>query len=162
MAAFCWFNRPKGDPLSRSEEAVERFRSGSNCSQAVLATYAEDYDLDLDLALKIACGLGGGIGRTAQTCGAVTGAVLVLGLAESGPDPTTPAAKTRVYGLVKSFIHQFTERHQTISCHELLGCDIGTTDGYMDAQRLELFQTRCPKYVEDAVEILDSLLQRGA
>ena len=144
--------------MGRSEEAVERFRSGSNCSQAVLASFAEDYDLDLEQALKLACGFGGGMGRTAQTCGAVTGAVLVLGLAEAEPDPLEPATKTRVYGLVQSFIHQFTERHQTISCRELLGCDIGTADGYMEAQRLDIFKERCPHYVKDAVEILESLL----
>jgi C_GCAxxG_C_C family probable redox protein len=144
--------------MGKSDEAVERFRSGCNCSQAVLAVFAEDYDLELDQALKLACGFGGGIGRTAQTCGAVTGAVLVLGLAEGGPDPLDRATKTRLYGLVQSFMHQFVERHQATSCSELLGCDIGTTEGYMEAERLDLYKTRCPNYVRDAVEILESML----
>jgi C_GCAxxG_C_C family probable redox protein len=144
--------------VSKSEQAVDRFRSGFNCSQAVLATFAEDYDLDLELALKVACGFGGGMGRGGHTCGAVTGAIMVLGLAESGPDPLVLASKTRVYSLVQNLMRRFAALNRTTCCRELLGCDIGTPEGYLEAQRLDLFQTRCPKYVQDAVEILEDML----
>lgn len=144
--------------MGRSEQAVERFRSGFNCSQAVLAAFAEDYGLDLEAAAKIACGFGGGMGRTGHTCGAVTGAIMVLGLAESGPDPLALVSKVRVYGLVQDLMRQFEALHQTTSCRELLGCEIGTPEGYQEAQRLDLFQTRCPDYVADAVQILEEML----
>ncbi|NLY00343.1 MAG: C_GCAxxG_C_C family protein [Rhodopirellula sp.] len=61
--------------MSRVEQAVSCFESGFNCSQAVLSTYAEDFELDQGAALKLAAGFGGGMGRKARTCGGVTGAL---------------------------------------------------------------------------------------
>ncbi len=66
--------------MSRIENAVSRFAEGYNCSQAVLSAYAEQLGVDGETALKIAAGFGGGLGRMAETCGAVTGAFMVLGL----------------------------------------------------------------------------------
>jgi C_GCAxxG_C_C family probable redox protein len=144
--------------VSKSEHAAEQFRSGLNCSQAVLGEYADELGMDVRTAGRIACGFGGGMGRTGGTCGAVTGAIMVLGLAACGPEPGDVAARVRTYGLVQSFIEEFEARHKTTSCRELLGCDIGAPEGYQEAQRLGLFQTRCPEYVEDAVEILEEML----
>ena len=144
--------------MGRAEDAVERFSSGLNCSQAVLGAFAEEYGLDVELALKVACGFGGGMGRTGGACGAVTGAVMVLGLAQTGPEPREPAAKVRVYGLVQSFLEQFAERHGATECRELLGCDIGTVEGYQQAAGRGLFQSQCPQYVRDAAEILEEML----
>ena len=70
--------------MSRVEQAVSCFQGGFNCSQAVLSTYAQDFGLDREAALKLAAGFGGGMGRMAGTCGAVTGAFMVLGL-KHGP-----------------------------------------------------------------------------
>ena len=70
--------------MSRVEQAVSCFKGGFNCSQAVLSTYAQDFGLDREAALKLAAGFGGGMGRMAGTCGAVTGAFMVLGL-KHGP-----------------------------------------------------------------------------
>ena len=73
--------------MNKSEHAVAEFQSGLNCSQAVLAEYAQEYGLPLEMALRIAAGFGGGMGRTGGACGAVTGAVMVIGLADR---PRTP------------------------------------------------------------------------
>ena len=143
--------------MGKSEEAVEQFRSGANCSQAVLGVYAEQYGIDPESALAIACGFGAGMGRMGHTCGAVTGAIMVIGLAAGEPDPRSFAAKIRVYGLVRTFIERFTALHKTTSCRELLDCDLSTPEGYEDAQGRGLFQTQCPTYVQDAVEILEEM-----
>lgn len=144
--------------MSKSEHAVERFKTGANCSQAVLGEYAEEYGVDSTSALKIACGFGGGMGRLGGTCGAVTGAIMAIGLVACDSDPRAPATKARVYALVRTFIEEFETRHETISCRELLGCDISAPEGHEEAMRLGLFETKCPKYVEDAVEILEDML----
>jgi len=144
--------------LSRSEHAADQFRQGLNCAQAVLGAYAEELGLETESAYKVACGFGGGMGRTGDTCGAVTGAIMVIGLAACGPSPRDSGAKERTHELVRAFLEEFRERHQALSCRELLGCDIGTAEGYAEAQRSDLFQTRCPGYVETAVEILEDLL----
>ena len=144
--------------MSKSEHAVERFRAGANCSQAVLGEYAEEHGVDSATALKIACGFGGGMGRLGGTCGAVTGAIMAIGLVACDSDPVGPVVKARVYALVRSFVEEFEARHQSIVCRELLGCDISALEGHEEAVRLGLFQTKCPKYVEDAVEILEEML----
>ncbi len=143
--------------MSRSEHAAEQFRAGLNCSQAVLGEYAEEFGVDFASALRIACGFGGGMGRMGCTCGAVTGAITVIGLRACVPDPRDPMTKARVYNLVRSFVERFEARHQTISCRELLGCDISTPGGLEEAQRLGLLETKCPNYVEDAIEILEEM-----
>lgn len=146
--------------MSKSEVAVEDFRTGANCSQAVLGVYAGERDLDPDLALRIASGFGGGLGRLGHTCGAVTGAIMAIGLVASNAEPRGLASKTHVYGLVRSFVEEFEARHHTTACRELLGCDISTPQGYEEATKLGVFVTRCPEYVRDAVEILEELFDR--
>jgi C_GCAxxG_C_C family probable redox protein len=143
--------------MKRSDEVIEKFKGGRNCSQAVFAAYAEECGLPIETALKIACGFGGGLGRLGYTCGAVTGAIMVIGLKACDAAPTDPITKTRVYGLVRSFMEEFEARHETTLCRELLGCDIGTPEGHEKAKALGLFDTECPVYIRDAVEILEEM-----
>ena len=144
--------------MEKSQSAAEQFRAGFNCSQAVFKQYAEEYGVDSQSALKIACGFGGGMGRMGFTCGAVTGAIMVLGLATCGPDPTATATKVRTYGLVQSFVEQFTARHGSTLCRELLGCEIGTPEGHAEAVQRGLFESKCPGFVEDAIDIVEEML----
>ncbi len=144
--------------MDKSAHAAEQFSAGLNCSQAVFGEYAERFGFDDESALKIACGFGGGMARLGYTCGVATGAIMVIGLAACEPDPRTLAAKTRTYALVRSFLEQFEERHGATTCRALLGCDLSMPEGHAEAMRLDLFNTKCRKYVEDAVEILEELL----
>lgn len=144
--------------MNRSEHAKQQFRAGLNCSQAVLAEFAEDLGLDLEPAQRIACGFGAGMGRTGGICGAVTGGVMVIGLATCDHDPRSLSAKAQAYQLVSSLVEQFKAKHQSIYCHELLGCDLSTLEGYAEAESRDLFETRCPLYVESVVEMLEAIL----
>ena len=65
--------------MKKSEQAVERFEDGFNCSQAVLVSYCQQFGLDQELGSKIATAFGGGM-HLGSVCGAVTGAFIVLGL----------------------------------------------------------------------------------
>ena len=64
---------------TRSDIAVEKFLAGYNCAQAVLYPFCEDLGLDKDIALKLACGLGAGMARKQEVCGAITGGIVTLG-----------------------------------------------------------------------------------
>ncbi len=143
--------------MNKSEHAVEQFQSGMNCSQAVLAEYAEEHGLPPDMALRIASGFGGGMGRTGGACGAVTGAVMAIGLVEQASDPRDPVARGRIQETVQSFLKEFVARNGSTQCRDLLGCDISTPRGYQLAAAEGLFRTKCAKYVEDAVDILEDL-----
>ena len=143
---------------TKPEQAANIFNEGSNCSQAVISVYAEESGLSPKIALKIAQGFGGGMGRLAQTCGAVTGAFMVLGLKYGNDDTHDKEAKERVYRLVREFARRFENRNSSIVCRELLGCDISKPEGIMVAKEKGLFTSVCPKMVREAVEILDEMV----
>ena len=143
--------------MKRSEHALEEFGSGLNCSQAVLAEYADELGLGVDTALRIACGFGGGMGRMGGTCGAVTVAFMVIGLKACTPDSRDALTKARTYALVQSFAQEFEARHDSISCRELLGCDISTPQGFDEAKQSGVLDERCPRFVRDAVDILEEI-----
>ena len=147
------------DNKSKVGQALECFDgiNGFSCSQSVFSTYAEEFGLDKEMALKLSCGLGGGMGRTGQACGAVTGAIMVLGLKYGKYLREDNASKERTYALVQEFIKQFNERNNTINCNELLQIDdMRTTDKEL---LKKLTREQCPRYVRDAAEILETLLE---
>lgn len=143
--------------MNRIETAVSRFAEGFNCSQAVLAAYAKDLGLNEKTALKIAAGFGGGMGRMAETCGAVSGALMVLGMKYGGTTPDRQV-KERVYQQVREFAARFAARCGSLVCHDLLDCDISTAEGQKRAGEQGLVTTRCPQFVRGTVEILEELL----
>lgn len=136
--------------------ALERFSKDRNCCQSILEVFGPQRGLDADLALRLATGFGGGMGRMGEVCGAVTGAFMALGLAHGDPRGNAEA-KERTYVAVREFSRLFEQRHGSILCRELLGCDIGTPEGMAEAVRKDLFTTRCRALVESAAEILERL-----
>ena len=142
--------------MTPTEHAVKNFQDGFNCSQAVCAAFAERAGADRDTALKVAAGFGGGIGRTGNVCGAVTGAIMALGL-KYGFTAGSPEAKSEMYARVQTFIQKFTERHDAQTCRELLGYDISIHEEHEKAKAEKLFSTRCPEFVRTAAEILEEM-----
>ncbi|MGA2618084.1 MAG: C-GCAxxG-C-C family protein [Thermoguttaceae bacterium] len=146
----------RGD-TNRIDAAISRFAEGFNCSQAVLSAFAGDFGLDDQAALKIASGFGGGMGRMADTCGAVTGAFMVLGL-RYGQASSDREAKEAIYARIREFAQRFQARHGSLVCRELLECDISTPEGLQRAKDEKVLTTICPKFVRDAVELLEEML----
>lgn len=144
--------------MTRPEKAVELFNQGFSCSQAVISAYADAVGLDPETALKVAAGFGGGMGRMAGTCGAITGAVMILGLKFGGATAENAEAKEKTYKRVRELVARFKARHGTMTCCELLGQDISTPEGLREAKDQQLFTTRCPKFVQSAAEILEELI----
>jgi C_GCAxxG_C_C family probable redox protein len=144
--------------MNKANEALSCFKEGFSCSQAVFAVYAVEMGMDRGIALKISQAFGGGMGHMGQTCGAVTGAFMVIGLKYGRTRADDDEAKVKTYSLVKEFTEKFKARNGTIICRELLGCDIGTPEGERIAKEKKLFSTVCPDFVQDAVEILEEIL----
>ncbi|HWR31109.1 MAG TPA: C-GCAxxG-C-C family protein [Negativicutes bacterium] len=128
---------------------------GINCSQAILCVYGKYFGVPEELAIKVATALGAGMGGMGKTCGAVTGAFLVLGLTyEIG----NPGSRGEVYSLVKEFTKKFIARHGSISCAELLGYDMGTEEGLKMIREQKLTKTICPGIDKSAAELVEELL----
>jgi C_GCAxxG_C_C family probable redox protein len=144
--------------LSRAEEAKKQFEKGFHCAPAVLSTYSEQFGLEKALALKIACGFGAGIGRMGRTCGAVTGALMVIGLKHGQVNLADEESSQRTYTLVKEFIDRFTALHGSIECKELIGYDLSDSNGLSLARDIGVFQNKCPGFVYDSECILEDVL----
>jgi len=144
--------------MTHAENSVALFREGFSCSQAILAAYADDFGLPRETALRIAQPFGGGIAKSGDWCGAVTGALLVIGLKYGRVRAEDVAAKDKTYALVQEFLRRFKARYGTVRCNDLLGCDIGTPEGQKTIAEKKLHETRCEGLIRDAVGILDALL----
>ena len=140
--------------MKKPDKAAEYFKTGCNCSQAVALAFTYDAGVDESTILKAMAGFGGGIGRTDQICGAVSGAVMIIGLKYA----TGPDKKELVYAKVKELTEKFKARNKTVSCTGLLGCNMSTPAGLEEAKKKEAHQKICPKVVRDAVEILEEIL----
>ncbi len=143
--------------MNRIDLAVSFYNKGGNCSQAVLAAYSEQFGFSCDKAFSLGAGFGGGM-RMGRTCGAVTGAFMVLGLKNGAAGPEDKEAKDKTYEMVKEFTKRFTSRNGSVSCKELLGCDITSEEGMKIANEKDLFSTLCPKLVREAAEIIEEML----
>ena len=148
--------------MSSAAQAVELFRQGCCCSQAVLAAYAKSLGMDEGNALKVATGFCAGIGGTADTCGAVTGAIMVIGLKHASPIRGDRRQRPQTLAAVREFLREFKARNGSIICRDLLQYDISTPEGDTSARELGLFKTICPKIVESAGQILDTMLTQPA
>jgi C_GCAxxG_C_C family probable redox protein len=144
--------------MTKADNAVEIFGKGFNCSQSVFAAYSEELGMSREQALRVSCGFGAGMGRMCETCGAVTGAIMALGLKYGKVRPEDEPAKEKTYALVNELAREFKARNGTVVCKELLGCDMGTPEGMKYAKEHNFHSTKCPKYVRHAAEILDKLL----
>ncbi len=143
--------------MNQIDQAVECFGGGFNCCQAVLATYAGPLGVPCEQALKLAEGFGGGLAGLGETCGAVTGALMVLGLRHGRTRPDDLEAKMTTNRLVREFIRRFEARRGSVKCRDLLGCAIDTPEKLQAARDPKLFTTLCPGYVRDAAAILEGL-----
>lgn len=143
---------------SRVHRAEELFRQGYNCAQAVVFAFSDQMGGDGDTALRIASGFGGGIGHLQETCGAVTGAIIVLGHCH-GRALGEPKAKTDdTYARAQGFMRRFEACHGTCACRELLGgCDFNTEEGEREFKERGYREARCAVFIRDAVRIVEEL-----
>jgi len=144
--------------MNKVEKAIKLFEDGFACSQAILSTYGEEFGLDKKLAFKIGDPFGAGMRGLSETCGAVTGAFMVIGLKYGRTNANNILAKEKTAELVQEFVKRFKSRHDTIVCKQLLGYDISIPQQRAKIEEQNLFKTVCPKFVRDAAEILDEII----
>ena len=144
-------------PPHRPDYAVGRFLKSMNCSQAILETYAPALGMPALLARRVAAALAGGMGMGSE-CGAVTGAMLVIGLKYGKTGDTDASADKATFQRVAALCREFTARHGHLGCSQLLEVDMGSHEGVKEAAEAGFFTQKCPAYVRSAAEILDNIL----
>jgi C_GCAxxG_C_C family probable redox protein len=153
--------RPKKSSMKRrprASRAASLFDQGFSCSQAVLAAYAPSLGLERDKAFRLAQAFGGGMARRGETCGAVTGALMVIGLKYGKVRARDDAAKEKTYKLVREFMDRFHSRHGSLRCKALLGHDIGSARGSRLIKQKKLDVNLCPKFVRTAAGLLEKII----
>jgi C_GCAxxG_C_C family probable redox protein len=144
--------------MKKSDDAVAYYKSGFTCSAAVLSSFSEELGMPGETAKKISCGFGAGISKTGNICGAVSCAILVIGLKYGKVHSGDDAATEKTRALVREFIQEFTERNGSVNCTELLGYNLNNPEDYKKAHEEKLFFTKCPTLVRDAANILEQIL----
>ncbi|WP_167956202.1 C-GCAxxG-C-C family protein [Anaerosporobacter faecicola] len=139
-----------------NEWVNEQFQSGAglNCAQIVALYFAEKYGLKKEDIIRMACGFGGGM-RRGEVCGAVAGAIMVIGMKYGNRSVKELEAKYYCSGKTVEFEKEFEKRNGSIICKDLLKCNIGTEEGMQYAKDNNLFPTICPKMIVSAIEILE-------
>ncbi len=145
---------------TRSETAAAKFLEGYNCAQSVFYSFCNDLKFDKDTALKLATGLGAGMGRKGEVCGAVSGGIIVIGAryGRGGNDDRTATELT--YKKTRELMDQFAAKHGTIICRELLnGCNLMTDEGQKYFMENDLLNRTCLQCVRSVVEILEEIVK---
>ncbi|OHD14064.1 MAG: hypothetical protein A2086_12065 [Spirochaetes bacterium GWD1_27_9] len=144
--------------MTKEEIAIKYFRDGFNCSQAVFTTFSESLGLDTESSLKLSCGFGAGMGRLQDTCGAVTGAYMTLGLKYGKFKKEDDPAREKTYSLVQEFDAKFKQKYNTTSCKNLLNCDLMTEEGHNFFKNNNLREKTCENCIKDAVSIVEKMI----
>jgi C_GCAxxG_C_C family probable redox protein len=139
--------------MNKKDKALNFFREGYNCSQAVLMACAGESEA----TVKAAAAFGGGMGRMQKTCGAVTGAYIWFGLNYGASGLPQENDKVQVYDRVKKFNRIFVGRNGTDLCSELLGEDINTPEGKSRIKEKDLHTSVCEKCIIDAIDIIEEM-----
>ena len=143
--------------MNHAQKARDLFLSGCSCSQAVFAAFSGDFGMDEQTALRLASSFGGGMGGMRETCGAVSGMLMVAGLKWGYSEVGNLEKKTAHYARVRKLIDSFKAEHTTIVCRELLS-HLGELKKDPSARTAEYYKVRpCVMFVETAARLLDEM-----
>ena len=150
------------DLEERVQKAVELFMSGYNCSQSVVAAFADMYGFTREQALRMSASFGGGIGRMRETCGTACGMFLLAGLETGTTVATDRAGKAANYAVVQELAAEFKKRHGALLCRELLGLRKDTPVVSTPEERTPQYYAKrpCPRMVEGAARIWAEYLEK--
>ena len=138
--------------------ASEKMLAGYNCAQAVLYANCERLGIDPNTALRLATGLGAGVAREGEICGAVTGGVIALGLRYGRGLDGDKSKTEETYAKTGEFLSAFKKRHGSVVCRELTQCDLRTAEGQRSFRENDLLHRVCLKCVETSSELVDAAI----
>lgn len=143
--------------MNNIELANKYFAEKYLCSQAVFAAFATQYGLTEEQALKIGACFGTGMCK-GEVCGAVTGALMVIGLKHGQCNTGDIANRAKTNELTCLMMDKFKDENGSYICRELLGYDILKKEELEKVKELKLFTMFCPKMVASAAKILEEIL----
>jgi len=125
----------------------------------MIYSFAEELGIDKSISLKLACGFGGGMGRTENVCGAITGGILILGLIFGRGENEDKLKQEKVYIFVRDFIEKFKAKYGAIECKCLIdGINLLTDEGQNKFKESNMIY-KCYEYVENANKIIQEIIK---
>jgi len=146
--------------MNKIDQAVETFSNDHNCSQSILMTFGPEFGLPVEFARSIAAPFGAGISHQGEVCGAVTGAVMFLGLLAGRRGLPLLEEKSLAYSLALEFMDQFRNRCGNLRCRELLGYDVSDPEKLERVKSAGIFESVCPRFVRTSAEILVEMIEK--
>ena len=144
--------------MEKSLKAKSRFEQDFSCSQSVFSTLAPEMGISEESALKIASAFGGGMMRHGEVCGAVTGALMALGLKYGA---TTPDNEGKIREASQELMRRFKETNGSLRCKELLGYHLIIPEEREKAKESGVFSSLCPLLVQNTTELAEEIMSEG-
>jgi C_GCAxxG_C_C family probable redox protein len=144
---------------THSEKAMDLFKQGYNCSQAVFLAFQDEYSIDFNTALKLSSSFGGGMGRLREVCGAVSGMFMVAWILYGYTDPKAQSEKSEHYKRIQNLAAKFEEQNHSIICRVLLGLEEGRDNPVPELRTAEYYKKRpCVELVGMAADIMEQYI----
>ncbi|MBS2096799.1 C-GCAxxG-C-C family protein [Carboxylicivirga linearis] len=137
--------------------ALQGFFNGNNCAQSVITAYANEFDMDTGQLLRVASSFVGGMGKLQQTCGAVTGAYMLIGLRNSVLFDKDEEQKKATIMMVQEFQKRFVRLNGSDQCSNLITVDLKNKEGKEQFDREQMKENICSKCIASSIEILEGL-----
>lgn len=147
------------DKSKYAQKAMELFKEGYNCSQAVFLAFEDKYDLDHKKALMLSSSFGGGMGRLREVCGSVSGMFMVAGILYGYDEPNNHEHKTAHYKRIQELAGEFEYYNGSIVCRTLLGLDKKKEEPVPEKRTEEYYKKRpCVQLVGMAAAIMENYI----
>ena len=134
--------------------ARDYLASGYNCAQSVLKAVLEEKGIFFDQAMSLSSGFGGGIAGEGRTCGAISGAIMAIGVLNGLQSKNVVQSKERTYKISSILIERLKEKFETTQCYELIGVDMKDPEAKKAARERGVFNNQCSEFVATAARIV--------
>ena len=147
--------------MERKQVAIDNFLKGYNCCQSIVLAFKDLVDIDEKSLAKLASGFGGGMGRLRETCGAVSGVFMIIGLLYGYESPETGEIKAKLYAKIQELGLQFEKEQGSLVCRELLGINEKHSSSTPSSRTSSFYKDRpCIKYIGFASELLEEYIDK--
>jgi C_GCAxxG_C_C family probable redox protein len=144
--------------MKKFDLVLHRLKTGYSCSQSVFSVFADDLGLDREISLKVSSAFGGGIAGMGETCGAVTGVLMALGLKYGSAVASRKHEEEEINKYAETFLARMKAEAGTVACRDILGVDLGMPGALKTAEEKGLFIKKCPSFIKLTVEMAGDLL----
>lgn len=142
--------------MNRKEKALKLYQTGYNCAQSIVGAFEDLLGKKTNTMIDISAGFGGGMGRLQQTCGAVSGAFMVM---SSLYNHSEKSSKEQLTHDIQHFARTFNQIHGNLNCKNLIEYNLNDPEEHEKAKKNHVFEKKCTRFIETSVELVEDILK---